>query len=779
MQLRLSLPRWLRLIGVLLVTLPLMAVPAHGKPRAVPQDRSRAAFDPEFEALLLENGYSRNIIQAGGRQVLRASQRNYTNTTWSRDLDYAISGYGYVLHDIAVLRENLQLFLDTVDANGVAAESYDLVLGRGVNREAWDSMPNVIHAAYVYAAKTGDAGWVRGEIDRLERVARWIERLDSNGDGLPDRDIFPYGYYDTIQNGVMHTYALAKFYAAYREMAALERMAGRDGERYEALARRLRTGFHLGVNTGGYWRSDQAWPIAWRKADGRSYALLETFGVFQAIRDGLIGPGDGWRYRNLMSALHDSLGALIGGPTPTKLTLGGYPVGVRRNIVPASNNWMLDAAAPWVAGLHAPSVAAAGYPADAAAVLDAFGRMGRTTSPPVLEFAAGSGSRYGTGESGDRGRTWDNAMWFVAIYGGHYGLRMTPEALVVAPQPVRQIAGDRVDNFLYQGARLTLELDASNRANRLLSDRPVRVRLHPVGDGATVAVDGVEYGPEHTLTLEAGRWISVQSRGYTTQRADAAFEQVWRRADAPVQQGQASRSWLWGPAPFRTTTEVYAESPGGVRFVDYYDKARMEITRPGGNRADRYFVTNGLLVKELVSGNLQVGDAQFVDRAASAVAVAGDPVPENPAPAYRVFEPHTSLNEDRRAAARVRADVTATIDSRGQLGDDPSRARPETRIAVYDAKLGHNIPAVFWQFLQAQPDDWLFAFGYPISEPYWTTARVGGADRAVLVQLFERRVLTYTPGNPRGFEVEMGNVGQHYHQWRYGFRPWEYFGRDY
>ncbi|CAA9245390.1 MAG: hypothetical protein AVDCRST_MAG26-1639, partial [uncultured Chloroflexia bacterium] len=65
-----------------------------------------------------------------------------------------------------------------------------------------------------------------------------------------------------------------------------------------------------------------------------------------------------------------------------------------------------------------------------------------------------------------------------------------------------------------------------------------------------------------------------------------------------------------------------------------------------------------------------------------------------------------------------------------------------------------------------------FAFGYPITEPYWTVARVGGVDKHVLAQLFERRALTYTPGNPPGFEVEMGNVGQHYHQWRYGFQPW-------
>ena len=39
--------------------------------------------------------------------------------------------------------------------------------------------------------------------------------------------------------------------------------------------------------------------------------------------------------------------------------------------------------------------------------------------------------------------------------------------------------------------------------------------------------------------------------------------------------------------------------------------------------------------------------------------------------------------------------------------------------------------------------------------------------RPVFMQAFERRVLTYTPGNPAGFAVEFGNIGQHYAQWRY------------
>src|SRR5690606_18565814 len=30
-----------------------------------------------------------------------------------------------------------------------------------------------------------------------------------------------------------------------------------------------------------------------------------------------------------------------------------------------------------------------------------------------------------------------------------------------------------------------------------------------------------------------------------------------------------------------------------------------------------------------------------------------------------------------------------------------------------------------------------------------------------------RRCLTYTPDNPPGWQVEAGNVGQHYYEWRY------------
>jgi hypothetical protein len=64
--------------------------------------------------------------------------------------------------------------------------------------------------------------------------------------------------------------------------------------------------------------------------------------------------------------------------------------------------------------------------------------------------------------------------------------------------------------------------------------------------------------------------------------------------------------------------------------------------------------------------------------------------------------------------------------------------------------------------------DPLATLGRPISEAYWAAVTVGGQSRLVLVQLFERRILTYNPANPPAFQVEMGNVGRHYVAWRYG-----------
>jgi hypothetical protein len=101
--------------------------------------------------------------------------------------------------------------------------------------------------------------------------------------------------------------------------------------------------------------------------------------------------------------------------------------------------------------------------------------------------------------------------------------------------------------------------------------------------------------------------------------------------------------------------------------------------------------------------------------------------------------------------------------------------------AQYVPETHHNIPDVFRTFLNqtgiiysggrysnGQLFDWVGAFGYPIGDAYWMRTNIAGVAQWSLVQPFERRILTYTPSNTAGYQVEMGNVGQHYYRWRYG-----------
>ncbi len=461
-----------------------------------------ASYDPTFEGLLLTSGYTQNIVTVKGHRVLQPSQTEPIRHTWVRDLDYASSGYGYVLGNMTLLRDNIQLFLDDVQANGIVPDVFN-ENGYNLNK-AWDSMPNLIHASYVYVAKTGDRAFYRKNQQKLQWVGNWIVSLDSNGDGLPDRDEYPNGYYNSIKNSVRHTYALAKFYGAFRELAELERALGGDGTAWDLRADQLRSGFHRPFDQGGYWAAGQAWPVAWRDPGQEPVTTLETFGVFEALRTGLIRPADE-HYRELLQALHDRLPDLMKGQTPLRLALDGYAKGM---LVPAARDqWKLDASAPWIVGPAALAYTVAGYPEDARTLLDAYKQAAGPTAPKVVQLAA-------VNSSGSEGRSgaWGSAAWFIALYGGHYGLTMTPAALLVQPRPFITIAGDAVQNLSYQGALVQLALDATGRTYRLSVNRPTAAILRPMGQATQLQLDDGPQQAEAALVLQPGQTYVVRSQ---------------------------------------------------------------------------------------------------------------------------------------------------------------------------------------------------------------------------------------------------------------------------
>lgn len=247
-----------------------------------------------------------------------------------------------------------------------------------------------------------------------------------------------------------------------------------------------------------------------------------------------------------------------------------------------------------------------------------------------------------------------------------------------------------------------------------------------------------------------------------------------------MRDGAVSRTWMWGPQAFTGhMQESYAEGANGQRTVLYHDKSRMEITTPSGDPNSIWYVSNGLLVTELVTGRLQLGNNAFEQHTPAQINVAGD-ADDAAGPTYATFGTLLGV-----APTPVGATITQTVNRAGVIQTDPSLSGYGVTAAIHVPETNHTVASVFWEFMNAQGlvyesgglqtaalfQNPFYATGFPISEPYWATVKVGGTYKVVLVQIFERRVLTYTSGNSAGWQVEAGNVGQHYFHWRYELIP--------
>lgn len=250
-------------------------------------------------------------------------------------------------------------------------------------------------------------------------------------------------------------------------------------------------------------------------------------------------------------------------------------------------------------------------------------------------------------------------------------------------------------------------------------------------------------------------------------RAPDAVRTLWAAGDGPATRAGGGHPWVWGPALANSAREPFKESPGGSRQVFYFDKGRLEISDPGQPADSLWYLSSGLLVRDLIAGVLQVGVNSYVTGAPARIPLSGDTVGNALSPTYAALAPVASVggNPDaRRSPNRLGQPITAFMRADGSVVDGGAT---DSRVLVgaYGSQTGHNVaqPFAVWMTAQAQP--WDFLVGYPLTEPYWIDTVVAGKQQRVLFQAFERRVLTYTPGNPDGWKVESGNVGQHYQSW--------------
>jgi hypothetical protein len=256
--------------------------------------------------------------------------------------------------------------------------------------------------------------------------------------------------------------------------------------------------------------------------------------------------------------------------------------------------------------------------------------------------------------------------------------------------------------------------------------------------------------------------------------AQPAFRSLWERTGVPIQRGAADYSWIWGPEPFTPElSEALAEAAGGRRAVQYFDKSRMEINDPAANPNSLWYVTNGLLVNEMVNGQVQVGLNDFTPLAPATIPIAGDP--DNAFPTYADLDELVNTPPSGTLGNHATRSFLA-----GGFGEFAQYANSPAAEIVQLVR-GRGVPRAFWSYMNRRgtvyqggrlvPNqplfDWVYTLGYPTTEPFWTRVRLGSIERDVLFQAFERRLLTYVPDNPAQYQVEMGNVGRHYYQWRY------------
>ena len=168
-----------------------------------------------------------------------------------------------------------------------------------------------------------------------------------------------------------------------------------------------------------------------------------------------------------------------------------------------------------------------------------------------------------------------------------------------------------------------------------------------------------------------------------------------------------------------------------------------------------------------MTGRAQFGDSTFDQRVPAAVPVAGDP---DTALYYRDI----AIASYTKPQIGQLTQTVLNVTSYGRLGASvPADAIPVSNppsdpaaiITTIDPQTGHGVAQAFESFRARVGLD---VVGLAVTEPFWTTVRIAGQPQMVLVEAFERRVLTYNPANPEPFKVEFGNVGQHYNRWRYG-----------
>ena len=159
-----------------------------------------------------------------------------------------------------------------------------------------DANAGPIVAAWDYVESTGDLDWLRRQLSRIELLADYLARRDTDGDGLVEaHQSGNYGtlqqpgrscaWWDALNCGHKDSYTNALTYRAWRCLADLEAKLGRTEQqsRYTTLAERLKAAYFQTL-----FNPKTGWLAWWKSEDGilHDYASPVINGM--AIEYGLV-----------------------------------------------------------------------------------------------------------------------------------------------------------------------------------------------------------------------------------------------------------------------------------------------------------------------------------------------------------------------------------------------------------------------------------------------------------------------------------------------------------
>ncbi|MCS7051544.1 MAG: hypothetical protein NZL87_08010, partial [Thermomicrobium sp.] len=180
-------------------------------------------------------------------------------------------------------------------------------------------------------------------------------------------------------------------------------------------------------------------------------------------------------------------------------------------------------------------------------------------------------------------------------------------------------------------------------------------------------------------------------------------------------------------------------------------------------------MTQGRLAWELTTGQIVLGSDLSARRTPPELPIDGGAADER-VPTYAALARLVATRANDRTGSDQLIDEWLTADGTLHTGPPPALVRPSRFISV----TGHNLPDVTVALFDRSPlggSAWIAVFGYPISEPVWAYYRRGSTALPSLIQVFERRILVYTPALPTDQRFTVANTGRHYYRWRYGSDP--------